>query len=279
MAGIILDGSGGGDGYCGYVDIIHPRISGGKYGFWTKGQVNACNIYGGTMNSTASGTGTTYGINRQGNGTGCSFYNVEVASWDECIRLGASTAQDYYLVRTESDNPGVANDFVIESGATRHFATVVGGCDTGGGIRVSDNNGATTTNRIALIGNLSAAEIYLRNNGYINLTNSSNLPTRSFGMTSGDELYVGSVDRPLIGINFLVDGSSWAYVNGSRFSTLGKLSPGTPAGANQTATGIFAGSGAPSNANGTNGDFYFRSDGGAATTIYHKRAGVWVGVV
>jgi len=37
--------------------------------------------------------------------------------------------------------------------------------------------------------------------------------------------------------------------------------------------------GAPSNANGIDGDICFRSDGGALTTIYHKRAGVWVGIV
>lgn len=279
MAGIILDGAGGGDAYCGYVDIIQPRISGGKYGLWTKGQVNACNVYGGTFNCTASGTGTTYGIYRQGNGTGCVFHDVELASWDECVRIGASTAQDHYLIRTESDAPGVANDFVIESGATRHTATVIGGCETGGGIRVTDNNGAATTNCISFIGNVTAADIYLRNTGFINIPISTGLPTRAFGMTSGDELYVGSVDRPLIGINFLVDGASWAYANGTRFSTLGKVSPGTPAGVTQTATGFYGGSGAPSNADGLNGDFYFRSDGGASTTIYHKRAGSWVGIV
>lgn len=39
------------------------------------------------------------------------------------------------------------------------------------------------------------------------------------------------------------------------------------------------GNGAPSNGDGSNGDFYFRNDGGAGTTIYHKRAGAWVGVV
>jgi hypothetical protein len=47
----------------------------------------------------------------------------------------------------------------------------------------------------------------------------------------------------------------------------------------QTATAQYAGSGAPNNANGNDGDFYFRSDGGVLTTIYHKRAGAWVGVV
>lgn len=58
-----------------------------------------------------------------------------------------------------------------------------------------------------------------------------------------------------------------------------KVYPGTPAGAQQQATGIYAGTGAPSNSDGSNGDFYLRSDGAALTTIYQKRAGAWVGIV
>jgi len=37
--------------------------------------------------------------------------------------------------------------------------------------------------------------------------------------------------------------------------------------------------GAPESKMGDDGDFAFRSDGGASTTIYHKRLGVWTGVV
>ena len=58
-----------------------------------------------------------------------------------------------------------------------------------------------------------------------------------------------------------------------------KIYPGTDAGALQTASGIFAGTGAPNNANGANGDIYIRSDGGALTTIYQRRAGAWAGIV
>jgi hypothetical protein len=39
---------------------------------------------------------------------------------------------------------------------------------------------------------------------------------------------------------------------------------------------ISFGTGVPSNSVGANGDFYFRSDGGAGTCIYQKRIGVWV---
>lgn len=55
--------------------------------------------------------------------------------------------------------------------------------------------------------------------------------------------------------------------------------PGTGGGSDQDKAGLLAGEGAPSNGNGNNGDFYFRSDGGALTTIYQKRAGAWVGIV
>lgn len=67
--------------------------------------------------------------------------------------------------------------------------------------------------------------------------------------------------------------------NAGVLSTKKAMYPGTPASAMQTACGLHAGTGAPNNANGANGDVYFRSDGGALSTVYHKRAGVWVGVV
>jgi hypothetical protein len=59
-----------------------------------------------------------------------------------------------------------------------------------------------------------------------------------------------------------------------------KIYPGPDeAGAFQTSCGICAGVGAPANGNGNDGDIYFRSDGGAGTTIYQRRAGAWVGIV
>ena len=62
-------------------------------------------------------------------------------------------------------------------------------------------------------------------------------------------------------------------------TTAAKIFPGKDDGSVQTTAGIYAGTGAPNNANGNDGDFYFRADGGALTTVYHKRAGAWVGVV
>jgi len=47
----------------------------------------------------------------------------------------------------------------------------------------------------------------------------------------------------------------------------------------QTNSAHYAGAGAPSNANGNNGDFYFRSDGGSGSRIYFKTGGAWVAIV
>lgn len=60
-----------------------------------------------------------------------------------------------------------------------------------------------------------------------------------------------------------------------------KLRPLTDGGAAQTVTGLMGDNGAPDNANGSNGDFYFRGDGTKAgnTVIYHKEAGAWVALV
>ena len=60
---------------------------------------------------------------------------------------------------------------------------------------------------------------------------------------------------------------------------LGKILPATPAGVAQVVCHLTAGSGAPSNGDGINGDIYFRSDGGGGTAVYQKRAGAWVGIV
>ena len=58
----------------------------------------------------------------------------------------------------------------------------------------------------------------------------------------------------------------------------GAFAPPTPAGALQGNT-LSQGTGAPNNANGANGDIYFRADGSTGTTIYHKRVGSWVAIV
>ncbi len=52
-----------------------------------------------------------------------------------------------------------------------------------------------------------------------------------------------------------------------------------PYGNNTGACTLYSGSGAPGAGLGSNGDFYFRSDGGATTHMYFKAAGAWSGLI
>lgn len=49
--------------------------------------------------------------------------------------------------------------------------------------------------------------------------------------------------------------------------------------ATQFATSLYAGTGVPPNANGNNGDYYLRADGGVTAHLYFKSAGAWVGLI
>lgn len=68
-------------------------------------------------------------------------------------------------------------------------------------------------------------------------------------------------------------GASWAFSD--------PIYPPQDTKAAQTTCGIYAGTGVPSNANGNNGDFYFRGDtpGTANQRVYVKAAGSWTGIL
>ncbi len=73
--------------------------------------------------------------------------------------------------------------------------------------------------------------------------------------------------------------NTWPYqAAAGQFVAAGAgIRPGTAAGATQ-AGNLFMGSGVPSNSNGNNGDFYFRTDtpGTANQRLYIRSAGAWV---
>lgn len=73
--------------------------------------------------------------------------------------------------------------------------------------------------------------------------------------------------------------NSLGLANGDGMVFGNKIYPGKDSAIQQTNCGLYAGSGAPNNANGADGDIYFRSDGGALTTIYQRRAGTWTGII
>ena len=66
-------------------------------------------------------------------------------------------------------------------------------------------------------------------------------------------------------------------VSGTNF--LARLYPPGDDGALQTDTALSAGLGAPSNTYGVNGDYYFRSDGGAGSRVYFKTGGAWTAIL
>lgn len=85
----------------------------------------------------------------------------------------------------------------------------------------------------------------------------------------------GAIDGTAIGGTVRAAGAFAAL------SAAGVFRPATDAGAAQVVVSIFAGNGVPANANGANGDFYFRGDGTQAgnTVLYHKEAGAWVALI
>lgn len=92
----------------------------------------------------------------------------------------------------------------------------------------------------------------------------------NYGFTAGNNVGLGWNGNGNLGIVFDSSGNLHAKTG---------FYPATPAAASQSATSIYGGTGAPSDANGSDGDIYIRSDGGALTTIYQKRTGAWAGIL
>jgi hypothetical protein len=112
---------------------------------------------------------------------------------------------------------------------------------------------------------------------------SADAGTEVFAMSTGGDLNLTSVDAEVgtlyLGRNRAVNTEIGGVDRPVKVYGAG-LSPSTPAGATQTGR-VFQGSGAPSNADGSNGDVYFRTDTPAVANqrIYLKTAGAWVGVL
>lgn len=95
-----------------------------------------------------------------------------------------------------------------------------------------------------------------------------------------DALYPGGELRFATRANGGATITEWMKLsNAGAFALSGSLLPpllGAAVGVFQTVSNLYICTGVPNNANGANGDFALRSDGGAATCIYQKRAGAWV---
>lgn len=265
--GIVLDGSGsgGGDPYVGYVRIQDCAISSHKIGVETVGQVNHCRWEGGSTN-TAIDNGATCGFYRRGSGTGFVVDQVEFAYNTIAIDL-ACPKDSLRDIRLEGNTTDVNATSAAEDciGTFCFFNTFV----------VVDAGGANSTNSFMRSGRTTG---YMDNDVPLRALNSSGDFVDLVKLTSSDEIYV-AVNRTIAGYQIIPGGVVWMNLNSENVSFRGGVRPGLPSFGTQTAVDIYAGTGAPSNSDGTDGDTYIRSDGGAMTTIYQKRTGAWVGIV
>lgn len=140
------------------------------------------------------------------------------------------------------------------------------------------NNTAAAPSALALNNTILA----LRAFGYGTTTYSAS--TRAGLLFRANEAWTDTAQGTYVSIFATLNGSTTlneiTRFNGDKsMQQMGKIFPGTDAAAFQTVCGLYANTGAPNNANGNNGDFYFNAAGGALTSIYQRRAGVWVGIV
>jgi hypothetical protein len=179
-------------------------------------------------------------------------------------------------VRTNATAFTLASGFVYFAdtpaiGATSAVTTLVGfrGANQGAA-------GATNAYGVWMVGQTGAATLNVAGRFDSSTTCALWIDGNANGTAPNDGIMFGSSRDTVLyrqAANRLGTGA------GDQFAAGSKIYPGTDAGALQTASGLFAGTGAPNNANGADGDIYFRSDGGALTTVYQRRAGAWVGVV
>jgi hypothetical protein len=94
---------------------------------------------------------------------------------------------------------------------------------------------------------------------------------------TGPSMYASGTDTN-IDIQYIPKGTGISiFTNAIKAS--GKIFPGTDGAAAQTVCGLYAGTGAPNNSNGNNGDMYFDAANTGGKSVYQKRSGSWVGVV
>ena len=190
----------------------------------------------------ASGVISSGGLNNYDRGFLLAA-TVQSAFIDSCVLNGCATEVDYTL------------------NATKMFWR-----NSSGDIVLGDSRAATA---------LLDAQQARSNANLANLYNTSStagsvaLQLRSGG-TAGATYLLWALDGA---------GANVARLNDQGALAVKKVQPGTDAGVIQTTNGLFMGSGAPSNANGVNGDFYFNIGGGAGTSVYMKRAGTWAGIL
>lgn len=112
---------------------------------------------------------------------------------------------------------------------------------------------------------------------FLEFLHDSTIDWRIYHPQGDPNLYIRDVVNGQFGAYF-VPGATTAARTFQLTSAL-KMQNGVYAGGTDVGGVVSYGTGAPNNANGNNGDIYFRVDGTHAgvTVIYHKESGAWVG--
>lgn len=265
--GLLMDGSGSDSNYCGFNDFTGTVINSFGKGIRLLTQ---CNFNTGTaMCINGPLSSGSIGIDFQGIAVGNEFQG-QIATWESGVNFADSANVYHNTVRGYME--GNTNDYVTGAAAVRNTVVSLGEVITG-----TDATGNSTTN--VYLSGAEASRLFLSNSGPLATKTAAGLVMRMLMLDASDDVLFGGIDRTIGTIRMRSNGTDNATLsNVGVFSTKGKIYPAADEGAIQTACGVMAGSGAPDDANGANGDFYFRSDGtgGANTAIYHKEGGTWV---
>lgn len=195
------------------------------------------------------------------------------------IRLGASSGfARMYGVYWESENKQALQIDASNSG--QNIVDFAHAARNDGASPVTDNSGGTNFiilnaannlhSRLFVVGQDTAAGNSMSLDGA-----GANTELRLFGAR------IRWQDNPLTtNWTAIVDANKRLFFSSAQKAGLITDNPIYPAafnGATQTIGALYFGTGVPSNANGANGDWYFRTDVSAAgARIYHKEAGAWV---
>lgn len=243
---------------------------------------------------TSGKTLTLAGVTISGAATWVSTQTMDITG-NAATATTATTATSATTATTATSATALATPRAINGvnfdGTAAITVTAAAGTLTGATL-ASGVTGSSLTSVGTLTG-LTVGGAFSHTSGSFSVSTSST-PAPGFGagftsITRAVKLYATSSDNIAnASFSFISDKSNGSnplpllVLNGDTTISalfMGKVYPGTDAGAVQTSAGIYAGSGVPSNSNGSNGDYYFRSDGSSSTThVYFKTAGSWTGI-
>lgn len=253
--------------------IGHRSFNNGQSGYFVNGSSTSTDLN--FTGCDASGNSTTTPGTNSGFDIGANVSGFTIQNCRSGQMAGFSNTQSRGILV----NPGTSNNYVITDNDLRLNTTSL--LDSGSGtnkqvaFNIGDAEMISVVRGLSIVSsNGSAGALALTDTGgsgvNIKLTgDGGTTPSKHIRATGGNLQVVNSAYSAVI----------LALTDAGTLQAKGGIQPGTDAAAFQTACSLYAGTGVPSNANGINGDIYFRSDGGAGTAIYQKRAGAWVGIV